>query len=143
MSEEDTVRVSRAFYEYANSNEQERLTEILSPTLVYEGDFLPEPMRDPQAVVAMEKGFSAAIPDRKFEIEQEIVSGDRVATTWRFSGTHQGELMGVAATNRRLEFHGCTVAEVRDGKITHVWDYIDMATILRQIGVDPLAGAKG
>jgi predicted ester cyclase len=33
--------------------------------------------------------------------------------------------------------HGCTVNEVKQGKISHAWVYFDNAHLLRQLGVLP------
>ncbi len=78
-----------------------------------------------------------AFPDLHFEIEQILATGSFVITRWHAKGTHRGELMGIAATNRAGSVHGCTVNELKNGKIVHEWGYWDGATLLRNIGVLP------
>lgn len=46
-------------------------------------------------------------------------SGDHVATRWRSTEHHRGELMGIRPTNLRVEIHGCTVSEFKNGKVAH------------------------
>jgi len=66
-----------------------------------------------------------------------------VVTRWHSTGTHKGELMGIPATNRRGEgLHGCTVHEVKDGKLQHDWVHWDALTLLRQLGVMPAAPGR-
>ncbi len=84
-----------------------------------------------------------AFPDLHFEIEQMLACGDYVVTRWHSTGTHKGELMGIPATNRRGEgLHGCTVHEVKDGKLQHDWVHWDALTLLRQLGVMPAAPGR-
>jgi len=83
-----------------------------------------------------------AFPDLHLEIEQSIASGDYVITRWHAIGTHRGELMGIAPTNRRGPgIRGCTVNQFVNGKIVHEWGYWDVATLLRQLGAMPPQGA--
>jgi predicted ester cyclase len=45
--------------------------------------------------------------------------------------------MGIPPTNKRVVTHGCTVEEVRNGKLVREWIYWDTGNLLRQIGVLP------
>ncbi len=66
-----------------------------------------------------------------------MCSGDYVVIRYTATGTHRGDLMGIAPTNRRAETHGCTIAEIKNGKIVHGWIYWDTGHLLRQLGVMP------
>jgi len=87
--------------------------------------------------------YMQAFPDLHFEIEQIFSSGDYVTLRWRATGTHRGELMGIPPTNRPAETHGCTVEEMRDGKMVREWVYWDTGNLLRQLGVLPAPAASG
>ncbi|PYN42872.1 MAG: hypothetical protein DME00_28105 [Candidatus Rokuibacteriota bacterium] len=41
-------------------------------------------------------------------------SGDYAVTRYTATGTHRGDLMGIAPTNRRAESHGCTIVEIKN-----------------------------
>jgi predicted ester cyclase len=43
--------------------------------------------------------------------------------------------MGIPPTNRHAETHGCTVAEIKNGKAVRTWGYWDTGHLLRQLGV--------
>jgi steroid delta-isomerase-like uncharacterized protein len=77
----------------------------------------------------------AASPDLRFDVEESFASGDRVASRWTATGTHRGEFRGVPPTGRAVTVHGCTVNEVREGKIARAWIYWDSATLMRQLGL--------
>jgi hypothetical protein len=42
-----------------------------------------------------------------------------------------------------MSIRGSTVIELRDGKISRVADYWDVATLLRQLGLQPTAEQAG
>jgi predicted ester cyclase len=56
---------------------------------------------------------------------------------WRFTGTHKGELMGIAPTDNPVSIEGMTLSRHQDGKIYEeqfLWDRLEQ---LRQLGVSP------
>lgn len=76
-------------------------------------------------------GFS----DAMLEISTISVDGNRVCTEWRFSGTHDGEFLGVPASGRRIVNTGANVQEFdEDGKIASEHAYWDAALFMRQAG---------
>ena len=80
--------------------------------------------------------FLAAFPDLTNEIELILAEDDLVAAHQRWTGTHEGEFLGVGPTGRRIEFSSTAVLRVRDGLIAQAWDEIDAAAILQQLGAD-------
>ena len=53
------------------------------------------------------------------------------------SGTHQGELAGLAATGKEIAIDGINIIEVSGGKIVAVWGVSDQLRMMRQIGAIP------
>ncbi|MGN6811368.1 MAG: ester cyclase [Thermomicrobiales bacterium] len=78
--------------------------------------------------------YLAAFPDLQFTIADQLAEADRVMTRWQAVGTHQGPLMGHAATGRRVTFGGIDVFRVANGRITEGWTSYDRLVILQQIG---------
>ena len=80
-----------------------------------------------------------AFPDAKIYVGSRglIACSNKVVVQWHFSGTHQGEYMGVAPTGKQVRNSGISTLAFVKGKIVHenaVWD--DLHT-WRQLGVDP------
>ena len=80
-----------------------------------------------------------AFPDAKIYVGSRgmIASSNKVMVRWHFSGTHQGEYMGVAPTGKQVQNSGISTLTFVKGKIVHenaVWD--DLHT-WRQLEVDP------
>jgi predicted ester cyclase len=76
-----------------------------------------------------------AFPDFHFEADQIIASGDYVVARWHVTGTHKGEFNGISPTNRQVSSRGCTVSEIRNGRVVKSSMYSDQLAILRQLGV--------
>ena len=51
-------------------------------------------------------GIKSAFPDFTITIDDMISEDDKVALVWTFKGTHKGELMGIAPTDKRVESDG-------------------------------------
>jgi predicted ester cyclase len=60
-----------------------------------------------------------------------------VITEFIGSGTHDGALMDIPATGKKVSMPVCNIIEVRQGKVYAEREYTDMAHLLRQIGVLP------
>ena len=120
-----------------NAHDPDGIARLVSDDFVSESDTLPAALRGPEAVRQAVQMYVHAFPDLHFEVEQILASGDHVMLRWVATGTHGGELMGIPPRNRRVVTHGCTVEEVRNGKLVREWIYWDTGNLLRQIGVLP------
>lgn len=69
---------------------------------------------------------------------------DTLVMRWRSSGTHKGDLGGIAPTNKKIVVEGITINHIQNGKILDQqvsWDALGM---MQQLGVVPLTGeARG
>ncbi len=79
-------------------------------------------------------GYFAAFPDFRAPMEFAIAEGDTVAVRWRGSGTHRGELGGIAPTGIRVEITGVAIFRIEAGEIAEIWSQPDQMGMLRQIG---------
>src|SRR5437879_11254296 len=78
-------------------------------------------------------GLRDAIPDRVDVIEDIIADGDRVGMLWRLTGTHKGDLFGIASTGRKIDIHELGILRLSKGKITADWFTAGQAGLLRQL----------
>ena len=77
--------------------------------------------------------FRDAFPDVSVEIDEIVADGDRVAVATTFTGTHDGELMGVAPTGRRVSVTGIDILRVAGGKIAEHRGLTDIVGLMRQL----------
>jgi C-1 hydroxylase len=78
-----------------------------------------------------------AFPDASVPVEDLIVDGDRVAVRHLLIGTHRGEFLGVAATERRISVQEMDIFRVEGGLIMESWSAPDLHGMLRQLGALP------
>ncbi|GHF55797.1 hypothetical protein GCM10018790_37120 [Kitasatospora xanthocidica] len=79
--------------------------------------------------------FQAACPDWHSDQDLVIGEGDLVVEHFTASGTHRGELFGVAPSGRPLSLPGINIFRVRDGRIVERWGRLDELGLLRQLGL--------
>jgi predicted ester cyclase len=81
--------------------------------------------------------FHTAFPDLQIAIDDMVAEADKVVTRFTGSGTHQGELMGIAPTGKHAVAGAISIIRVADGKVTEEWDQLDMLSLLQQLGAIP------
>jgi predicted ester cyclase len=79
----------------------------------------------------------AAFPDLTTSIEDMFVSGDKLAVTLIWRGTHTGPYGGVAATGKPVEVRDTAIWHFTDGKVTEILTLQDQFGMLKQIGYLP------
>jgi steroid delta-isomerase-like uncharacterized protein len=85
--------------------------------------------------------FRKAFPDLHLTIDEMIEAGDKVVMRWTATGTHRGELMGLAPTGARTTTTGITIDRFEDGKIVESWSNWDTLGLMRQLGAAPEPGS--
>ncbi len=75
----------------------------------------------------------AGIPDLKVTVEASVITADKVAASFVYSGTHGGTYFGIAPTGRPLRFTSCDIFLVRNGLIAEHWGMGDIAGVLAQL----------
>ena len=80
----------------------------------------------------------AAFPDLSVKSsEPALAEGNLEAARTVVTGTHQGELMGVAATGRTVEIESIDIIRTEDGKVAEHWGITDSMSIMKQLGALP------
>ncbi|HET9933609.1 MAG TPA: DUF2239 family protein [Polyangiaceae bacterium] len=74
-----------------------------------------------------------AFPDLNFTIEDIVTDGEKVSVRWRADGTHDGDLKGLPATGKKLSFHGQTVYEFADGRVSGHFQIVDRLGFIEQL----------
>jgi steroid delta-isomerase-like uncharacterized protein len=87
------------------------------------------------------RGMRAAFPDIRFTIEHLIAEGDLVVGAFGVEGTHQGTLLGVPPTGKRVSFKAIDIWHFRNGRIVErCVAAADFLRALQQLGVIPQLG---
>jgi steroid delta-isomerase-like uncharacterized protein len=81
-----------------------------------------------------------AFPDLHAEVHDVIAEGDLVAARVTYTGTHQGEFVGIPATGRKTTTNGVHFFRMQNGRQAEHWGGPDMFSFLVQAGVMPGPG---
>ena len=79
----------------------------------------------------------AGFPDLHWTLHDTLVEGDRVMGYSSWTGTHQGEFMGIPATGRTATVEAWFIDRYRDGIFVESRIIMDVAGLLGQLGVLP------
>ena len=134
MAPSDVPAVRTLWDEAFNGRDLDVLDAITAPEFLNH-NALPGTPRGPEGHRQVFQRLWKAFPDARFEIEHLADDGDTVICVGRMSGTHEGTLLGVPATGRKVEWRQCHLYRFDDSGRAVEHDAIrDDVSLLRQFG---------
>jgi steroid delta-isomerase-like uncharacterized protein len=76
-------------------------------------------------------------PDLKFNIDDTIAERNEVVLHWTARGTHKGQFLGMAPTNKQATVSGTSIFRIDDGKIVEQWADWNLMSLMEQLGMAP------
>ncbi|MCA1561441.1 MAG: ester cyclase [Chloroflexi bacterium] len=131
---EENKALVRRYIETWNRGDLQGMALFWAPEMVHHTRFGSHGY---EAVINIVGEFMRAFPDLRFEIEDLVADGDRVASRMTAHGTHQDEYMGVPATGKQINCSVFGIARVADGKLVEHWGVTDELQLIEQIGLVP------
>ena len=135
MSEQENTQFAQQAITAINERNLDRYLQMLDDSFIMENEMLPTPLKGREATRQFFESYFKGVPDFHLEIEQIIASGDYVVTRTHMTGTHKGTLLGIPATNKKIDTHACNVVQLRNGKAVRSRLYADNATLFQQLGL--------
>ena len=132
----DVAHETRRFWEEAfNGRDLSVLDDLIADEYDNEAA-LPGTAPGPSGQAAVFQRLWAALRDAWFEIAHVAVDGDVSICIGTLSGTHEGELLGVPASGRRVEWRMCHLMRWdADGRAVEHRAIRDDLDLKRQMGV--------
>jgi steroid delta-isomerase-like uncharacterized protein len=129
-----------------NRGDADGVVEHTAEDVLWRDVAMPMPLHGRDAMKAAAQSYMAAFPDLRLEVTSQTFQAPRLVQEWTATGTHRGELMGVAPTGRATKSYGATIATYDDdGVIIEGAAYWSPLVVLFQLGVVPtpeaMAGA--
>jgi predicted ester cyclase len=84
----------------------------------------------------------SAFPDSNWTVEEQIAEGDKVLSRFVWSGSHQGEFLGIPATHRPIHVWGMVIDRFAGEKIISTRILMDTFGMMAQLGVIPPPGQQ-
>jgi predicted ester cyclase len=136
-SSEENKAAVREFFACASCGDFDKLNAVVGPDYVLHDPALPEEVRGIEGARELVEMYRSGIGGLRVTIEQQLAEGDLVATRYTCRGTHEGDIMGTAATGRDVTIAGLVISRFRDGKVVEEWEVSDVFGLLQQIGALP------
>ena len=124
MSEQNKAMVRRLVEAINTGAEEVAVQELFAP-------------RAARRVKRLFAEFRRAFPDWQEQIVQLVAEGDAAAGRFRCSGTHLGEFLGEAPTQKRMDVEEVFFLRAEDGKFVDFWALEDSMGRMRQLGLLP------
>lgn len=84
---------------------------------------------------AFATAFRSAFPDLHVGIDEQIAENEKVCTRITMTGTHQGDFLGLPATEKSVKLQGVVISQLEEGLILKEWELLDQLTLLQQLGI--------
>jgi len=139
MSTEANKELVRRYIQAIDDNDSSDwsvLDDYLADDFVMHNPPLPGLSLDREGMKQAAEIFRQATPGTH-EIPLQVAEGDLVVSWITGRGKHEGELLGIPATNKDIETDGIVIHRIRDGKIVEYRSVVDIAHVLQQVGALP------
>ena len=135
MADQNETLVHRWFEEVWNKGRAEVIDEMFACEGVAHGlvDQEGKELCGPAGFKPFFESFRNAFPDLQVVVEDTVSEGDKIAARCTVRGTHRGEGVGIAPTDRPVEFTGMTIVRVKDGQIVEAWNNFDFMAMFQQL----------
>lgn len=116
-----------------NDGDYDVADEIFHPEAI--APDAPQLPQGPQGCKEVARTFREAFPDFHMTVEDVVAERDLVVCRFRQTGTHRGELFGIAPTGRSVDFGEIALCRIAGGQIVASWFQTDMLALMSQLGV--------
>ena len=129
MSLEENKAIVRRFIEGYNERNLDIYDEFIAPVYFdHTNQVGPEGVKQ-----LFNMGFKA-FPDWHEAIEDIIAEGDKVWIRLTYTGTHSGEMMGIAPTGNKITATAVAIYRIVNGKLVEGWFVTDSTDMFKQLG---------
>ena len=138
----ERIEVARDYVRVVfNGHQPDRARDYCTDDVLWHGNSLGE-VSGLEDLTALLTAFLGALPDLVAEEQDVIASDDLVVVRLIVTATHKGDLLGIPATGRRVQWNAIDIYRVTDdGKISEEWAADDMVAFASQLGAISLPWA--
>ena len=142
-----SLQIVSEFVTAIASRDAVRMNSLCSKDWVLDFVHLDASGTKPLSVEDSQKFWSAwfnAFPNEyDFEVTRTIVADEVVVAQWIFTGTFSGAMeppvfeKRVEPTGQTMQFRAVSIYDIHDGLITRETLYMDLATMIVEMGIEP------
>ncbi|QHK21772.1 ester cyclase [Pseudarthrobacter psychrotolerans] len=133
-----TGLIERFYKEIIEGGNLSLIDELATDDYVDHEEALPGQPPGKDGVRYFVNAIRTAFPDIKVKtMEASLADGNMEALHVILTGTHRGEMAGMAATGKSVEFGTTDIIRVEDGKVAEHWGTTDNLSLMQQLGAIP------
>jgi steroid delta-isomerase-like uncharacterized protein len=140
MSKEVNLATLGKFAEAANTGNFDLFREAVSPENI-DHDPAHGQVAGPEGYRMFFSGLRAAFPDMRVALDTMVADEESIAIAYTLTGTHNGSLIGIPPTGKKIKIRGMQISKFKDGKMVERWGSSDELGMLQQLGVIPAPNA--
>ena len=126
------ILIEKWYYQMWNQWDETIFPKILDRQITFRGS-LGQEKKGYDGLSEYINFIKTAFPDFHNEIEFIITEGDCSFAKLKYSGTHRGEVFGIAPTHRKIAYYGSAVFTFENEKIKDVWVLGDIYGLVNQL----------
>lgn len=141
MTIQEVQKLNKQMTDAWNSHDIEKLLALCDENIVWNDTGSPEPIKGKKGVREFYGMWNTAFPDFKLTLQRTVADESNVAGELVFSGINSGPLRmpgqpEIPATNKKvISNKGSYFAKVKNGKVTEVNSYPDIAGMMAELGL--------
>lgn len=108
----EVIKYEQNWIDGLNRGDVSPADETLASNCIIHMAGAPEPNLSVEEFKQLVTGLLTAFPDFQVTVEDQMVSGDKVAFRWIATGTHSGPLGEAQPTGKQVQFEGLIVDHV-------------------------------
>ncbi|MEY7851589.1 ester cyclase [Natrarchaeobius sp. A-rgal3] len=134
-TDESMAVVRRDIETVWNEADLEAIADLVTEDFVYYNPMVTEDVEGPEGYRWLVENFRGAMSDFEMETESMVADDTTVATRFRTTGTHDGELLGVEPTGAEISVTGMMFDRIEDGRLSERYVNDDALGFMRQLGL--------
>lgn len=128
------ILVAKQYYSFWNTGDARYAETALAPDFI--DTSLPSGRpQGPRGPILASQGFRKAVPDLKLEVEEMIVTADKVIGRLHFTGHFSGSFGERKGDGRAIDFMAVDIYTIKNGRIAENWHLEDNLSLMQQLGV--------
>jgi steroid delta-isomerase-like uncharacterized protein len=133
-TEQNKASAHQFIEEVLNQGNMSRINDLLAPDFVEHEELPPGVPRDREGVTLLMTMLRSAFPDFKATIDDMIAEGDKVVVRMTWTGTQQGEFMGMPPSGKPMSIGVIDIFRIEKDKLVEHWGLSDTMSMMEQLG---------
>ena len=134
MSTEANKDLMRRLIQVPNTGDYSPVDEVIGEDFVYRSS-AGEEYHGRDGFKELVSTYRQAFPDLEMTPEEIVAEGDTVFIVFTQRGTHQGPLMDIQPTGKKVTLPMISRARFEDGKLVDLYELFDSLDLMGQLGV--------